>query len=140
MQTSSKHPLQSKTSGPDRRIICGTRYGQGAKACLIKDGYVERSQLARPLLPMTSRDPPIAWALAWPGVTGAIVGACTPKQVDGWVGAASITLTHRFRFDTVQIPLNVMDAHYDSFQWKVLPVLAKNEIGVLGMKPMGSGP
>ena len=35
----------------------------------------------------------IAWALAWPGVTGAIVGARTPKQVDGWVGAASITLT-----------------------------------------------
>src|SRR5438876_4326834 len=35
----------------------------------------------------------IAWALAWPGVTGAIVGARTPKQVDGWVDAASITLT-----------------------------------------------
>jgi aryl-alcohol dehydrogenase-like predicted oxidoreductase len=35
----------------------------------------------------------IAWALAWPGVTGAIVGARTPQQVDGWVGAASITLT-----------------------------------------------
>jgi aryl-alcohol dehydrogenase-like predicted oxidoreductase len=35
----------------------------------------------------------IAWALAWPGVTGAIVGARTPKQVDGWAGAASITLT-----------------------------------------------
>src|SRR5216683_515638 len=35
----------------------------------------------------------IAWALAWPGVTGAIVGARTPKQVDGWIGAASITLT-----------------------------------------------
>ena len=35
----------------------------------------------------------IAWSLAWPGVTGAIVGARTPKQVDGWIGAASITLT-----------------------------------------------
>jgi aryl-alcohol dehydrogenase-like predicted oxidoreductase len=35
----------------------------------------------------------IAWTLAWPGVTGAIVGARTPKQVDGWIGAASITLT-----------------------------------------------
>jgi len=35
----------------------------------------------------------IAWALAWPGVTGAIVGARTPEQVDGWVGAASLTLT-----------------------------------------------
>lgn len=44
---------------------------------------------------------------------------------------------HRFHFDTVQLPLNVMDAHYDSFEKKVLPVLVKNGIGVLGMKPMG---
>jgi aryl-alcohol dehydrogenase-like predicted oxidoreductase len=35
----------------------------------------------------------IAWTLAWPGVTGAIVGARTPKQVDGWIRAASIALT-----------------------------------------------
>lgn len=35
----------------------------------------------------------IAWTLAWPGVTGAIVGARSPKQVDGWIGAASIALT-----------------------------------------------
>ena len=44
---------------------------------------------------------------------------------------------HNFHFDTVQMPLNVMDAHYNSFQQKVLPVLVKEEIGVLGMKPMG---
>jgi uncharacterized protein len=44
---------------------------------------------------------------------------------------------HQFRFDAVQMPLNVMDAHYNSFEKKVLPVLVKNEIGVLGMKPMG---
>jgi predicted aldo/keto reductase-like oxidoreductase len=42
-----------------------------------------------------------------------------------------------FTFDTVQMPLNVMDAHFDSFEKKVLPVLLKNDIGVLGMKPMG---
>ena len=35
----------------------------------------------------------IAWTLPWPGVSGAIVGARTPKQVDGWIGAASVTLT-----------------------------------------------
>jgi aryl-alcohol dehydrogenase-like predicted oxidoreductase len=35
----------------------------------------------------------IAWVLAWPGVTGAIVGARTPAQVDGWIGAASVVLT-----------------------------------------------
>ena len=35
----------------------------------------------------------VAWALAWRGVTGAIVGARSPEQVDGWIGAASIELT-----------------------------------------------
>lgn len=44
---------------------------------------------------------------------------------------------HDFTFDTVQMPLNVMDAHFDSFEAKVLPVLLKQNIGVLGMKPMG---
>jgi predicted aldo/keto reductase-like oxidoreductase len=46
---------------------------------------------------------------------------------------------NHFHFDAVQMPLNVMDAHYNSFEKKVLPVLVKNEIGVLGMKPMGAG-
>ena len=35
----------------------------------------------------------VAWTLAWPGVTGAIVGARSPGQVDGWVAAGSISLT-----------------------------------------------
>jgi predicted aldo/keto reductase-like oxidoreductase len=47
--------------------------------------------------------------------------------------------SHQFTFDSVQMPLNVMDAHYDSFEKKVLPVLVKENIGVLGMKPMGAG-
>ncbi|MEH2435332.1 MAG: aldo/keto reductase [Nostoc sp.] len=42
-----------------------------------------------------------------------------------------------FRFDTVQMPLNVMDAHFRSFEHLVLPVLVKNNIGVLGMKSIG---
>jgi len=46
---------------------------------------------------------------------------------------------HQFHFDAVQMPLNAMDAHYESFGQQVLPVLVKNEIGVLGMKPMGAG-
>ena len=46
---------------------------------------------------------------------------------------------HHFHFDAVQMPLNVMDAHFNSFGKKVLPVLVKKEIGVLGMKPMGAG-
>jgi aryl-alcohol dehydrogenase-like predicted oxidoreductase len=35
----------------------------------------------------------IAWTLTWPGVTAAIVGARTPAQVDGWIGATSVALT-----------------------------------------------
>jgi aryl-alcohol dehydrogenase-like predicted oxidoreductase len=46
---------------------------------------------------------------------------------------------HRFRFDTVQMPLNLFDAHYRSFEQKVLPELVAAGIGVLGMKSMGSG-
>lgn len=44
---------------------------------------------------------------------------------------------HGFRFDTVQMPINVMDWHYRSFQKEVLPVLLQKDIGVLGMKSMG---
>lgn len=37
----------------------------------------------------------LAWVLAWPGVTGAIVGARSPKQVEGWIDAAAVKLTSR---------------------------------------------
>jgi aryl-alcohol dehydrogenase-like predicted oxidoreductase len=37
----------------------------------------------------------VAWTLAWPGVTGAIVGARTPAQVDGWLDAGKIELGHK---------------------------------------------
>ena len=46
-------------------------------------------------------------------------------------------LAHNFTPASVQMPLNVMDAHFDSFQQKVLPELVKHNIGVLGMKPLG---
>ena len=44
-----------------------------------------------------------------------------------------------FQFDTVQMPLNVMDAHYRSFQKIVLPELVQQNIGVLAMKTMANG-
>jgi aryl-alcohol dehydrogenase-like predicted oxidoreductase len=50
-----------------------------------------------------------------------------------------VAAQHGFRFDTVQMPLNVMDAHYRSFEKIVLPQLVSQQIGVLGMKSMGSG-
>ena len=44
-----------------------------------------------------------------------------------------------FQFDTVQMPLNVMDAHYRSFQKLVLPELVKQNSGVLAMKTLANG-
>jgi len=46
---------------------------------------------------------------------------------------------HGFTFDTVQMPLSVMDAHYRSFELLVLPELVKQNIGVLGMKSLANG-
>lgn len=48
-----------------------------------------------------------------------------------------IAAANTFRFDAVQLPLNVMDAHFRSFEHHVLPLLVKDEVGVLGMKALG---
>jgi len=50
-----------------------------------------------------------------------------------------VAAEHKFRFDTCQMPLNVMDAHFRSFGRHVLPKLVEQGIGVLGMKPLGDG-
>jgi predicted aldo/keto reductase-like oxidoreductase len=50
-----------------------------------------------------------------------------------------IAREYDFRFDTVQMPLNVMDAHYRSFEKLVLPELVRENIAVLGMKSMANG-
>lgn len=50
-----------------------------------------------------------------------------------------VAAEHGFTFDTVQMPLNVMDAHYRSFGRLVVPELVKRNIGVLGMKPLANG-
>ncbi len=47
---------------------------------------------------------------------------------------------HEFHFDTVQMPINVMDAHFRSFGRNVVPVAVEQGIAVLGMKPLGAGP
>jgi aryl-alcohol dehydrogenase-like predicted oxidoreductase len=46
---------------------------------------------------------------------------------------------HGFHFDSCQMPLNVMDAHFRSFEHQVLPKLIEQGIAPLGMKPLGSG-
>lgn len=42
---------------------------------------------------VTAASAAVAWTLAWPGVTAAIVGARNPRQVDGWIDAATLSLT-----------------------------------------------
>jgi aryl-alcohol dehydrogenase-like predicted oxidoreductase len=50
-----------------------------------------------------------------------------------------VAAQHEFHFDTCQMPLNLMDAHFRSFERMVLPRLVAQGIGVLGMKSMGDG-
>ena len=50
-----------------------------------------------------------------------------------------VAAENKFHFDAVQMPLNVMDAHFRSFEQRVLPELVKAGIGVLGMKSLGFG-
>ncbi|HEV8453701.1 MAG TPA: aldo/keto reductase [Gemmatimonadales bacterium] len=65
------------------------------------------------------------------------IGFTGHKDPDIHLKMLETAAANHFHFDTVQMPLNVMDAHYQSFEKKVLPVLIQQEIGVLGMKPMG---
>jgi predicted aldo/keto reductase-like oxidoreductase len=65
------------------------------------------------------------------------IGFTGHKNPDIHLKMLETAFAHQFLFDAVQMPLNVMDAHYQSFEQKVLPVLVKHDIGVLGMKPMG---
>jgi aryl-alcohol dehydrogenase-like predicted oxidoreductase len=50
-----------------------------------------------------------------------------------------VAAKHGFQFDTVQMPLNVMDAHFRSFSRMVVPEAVKQNLGILGMKTMGDG-
>ena len=67
------------------------------------------------------------------------IGFTGHKSPDVHLEMLQMALDNGFIFDAVQMPLNIMDAHYDSFEKMVLPVLLENNIGVLGMKPMGGG-
>ncbi len=67
------------------------------------------------------------------------IGFTGHKNPDIHLRMLEIAMDNGFTFDTVQMPLNIMDAHNISFEKKVLPVLLKNNIGVLGMKPLCDG-
>ena len=65
------------------------------------------------------------------------IGFTGHKSPDIHLKMLATASKHSFRFDAVQMPLNVMDAHFNSFEKRVLPVLKESGIAVLGMKPMG---
>jgi aryl-alcohol dehydrogenase-like predicted oxidoreductase len=67
------------------------------------------------------------------------IGFTGHKDPQVHLHALDVAAEHGFTFDTVQMPLNVMDAHYRSFARLVVPELVKRNIGVLGMKSMGNG-
>jgi len=67
------------------------------------------------------------------------IGFTGHKDPDIHLKMLNTAFKQGFTFDAVQMPLNVMDAHFKSFTKKVVPVLIKHGIGVLGMKPLGSG-
>lgn len=67
------------------------------------------------------------------------IGFTGHKSPDIHIRMLEAAAEHGLRFDAVQMPLNVMDAHYDSFERNVLPLLVREGIGVLGMKALGDG-
>ena len=67
------------------------------------------------------------------------IGFTGHKSPDIHLKMLQTALDNHFIFDAVQMPLSIMDARYDSFEKRVLPVLLENSIGVLGMKPLCNG-
>lgn len=67
------------------------------------------------------------------------IGFTGHKDPDIHLKMLQTAFAHGFTFDSVQMPLNVMDYHYKSFGRKVVPVLVKHGIGVLGMKSLAFG-
>ena len=51
----------------------------------------------------------------------------------------NVAQQHGFHFDTVQMPINIMDAHFRSFSQLVVPEAVRQHIAVLGMKSFGNG-
>jgi predicted aldo/keto reductase-like oxidoreductase len=66
------------------------------------------------------------------------IGFTGHKSPDIHLHMLEVALAHGFTPATVQMPLNVMDAHHNSFH-RVIPELVKHNIAVLGMKPLAAG-
>jgi aryl-alcohol dehydrogenase-like predicted oxidoreductase len=67
------------------------------------------------------------------------IGFTGHKHPDLHLHMLDVARSAGFTFDTVQMPLNVMDAHFNSFTAKVLPVARELDMGILAMKTFGDG-
>jgi predicted aldo/keto reductase-like oxidoreductase len=67
------------------------------------------------------------------------IGFTGHKDPEVHLHMLEVARKHDFVFDSAQMPLNVMDAHYRSFAHRVVPELVKVGTGVLGMKPLANG-
>ncbi len=67
------------------------------------------------------------------------IGFTGHKSPDVHLKMLEAAFKYQFVFDAVMMPLNIMDAHFESFEKKVLPVLKEHNIGIIAMKPLGFG-
>jgi predicted aldo/keto reductase-like oxidoreductase len=134
--------LMTKVDGRDRRTA-GRQLEQSMER--LRTDHIDLLQFHEIIRP---NDPDRVFA------AGGALEAALEARDNGWVRFIGFT-GHKspdihnhmldlaeeagFRFDAVQMPLNVLDASYESFERKVLPRLVEQEIAVLGMKPMGAG-
>jgi aryl-alcohol dehydrogenase-like predicted oxidoreductase len=75
-----------------------TDWRHGMPAVFAEPGLSRNLALRDAMIPIAERHGTsvaavaVAWALSWPGVSGAIVGARNAEQVDGWINAYELTL------------------------------------------------
>jgi aryl-alcohol dehydrogenase-like predicted oxidoreductase len=67
------------------------------------------------------------------------IGFTGHKSPDIHLHMLKVADEHKFQMDAVLMPVNVMDAHFESFAGKVMPVLVQKKIAIQTMKPIGGG-
>jgi predicted aldo/keto reductase-like oxidoreductase len=67
------------------------------------------------------------------------IGFTGHKSPDIHLRMLKLADEYKFQLDAVLMPVNVMDAHFESFVGRVMPVLVQKKIGIQTMKPMGGG-
>ena len=126
--------IDARSSGPARQQI-------DHSLLRLQTDHIDLMQLHEVIRP---DDPDRAFA------PGGVIEALEEARSEGKIRFVGFTghkhpdihlrmIDQDFTWDTVQIPVNVLDAHFNSFQKKVLPVLKERGIGSLAMKPLAGG-